>query len=296
MAAGRRHTPRPFLKWAGGKAALAPLILRAIPEDAHAYHEPFVGGGAVFFALRSQRHHLPARLGDANPELIECYRVVRDQPEELLAALAYHEQLYLGQDEDGRAAYYYEQRAEEPASPVERAARFIFLNRTGYNGLYRVNSRGRFNVPHGRYRRPRIADRPRIAMASAELAGVELRTDDFGAACAAAERGDFVYLDPPYRPLSATARFTAYTAESFAVPDQERLAATFAELTERGVRAVLSNSDHPDIVSLYGDRGYHIARVPMARAINSKASARSPISELIVSNVPLGSAAGRRRT
>lgn len=290
MSRGSPHGPGPFLKWAGGKAALAPLILQAIPADIGTYHEPFVGGGAVFFALRNVRPRGEATLADANADLIQCYATVRDSPEELLAALMEHEAEYLPKDADGRAAYYYEQRARDPEEPLARAARLIFLNRTGYNGLYRVNSRGRFNVPHGRYRQPRIADRDRIMSASRKLSGVELQAADFKSACARARRGDFVYLDPPYRPLSTTAHFTAYTAESFSLSDQARLAATFADLTARGVRAVLSNSDHPDITDLYRGRGYHIKRVPMARSINSRPDRRSPISELLISNVPLGTA------
>ncbi len=274
----------PFLKWAGGKGRLAGRVVADGSRAFGRYHEPFLGGGAVFFAFASEGRTCSARLTDSNHGLIECYRAVRDEPSALLGALGEIEERYLAGTEDERKAFYYERRAASPETAVERAARFIFLNRTCYNGLYRENRSGAFNVPHGRYKRPRICDTAGIAAASAALQGVELAVEDFTEACAAAAPGDFVYLDPPYHPLTATARFTSYTAASFGEPEQRRLAAVFDALTARGVRAMLSNSDHAFIRGLYEGRGYRLSVVSMSRAINSKGALRSPVPELLIDN------------
>lgn len=280
-----RRMAQPFLKWAGGKAKLAPAVLERAPRWFRRYHEPFLGGGAIFFALAEARPLTAPRLNDANHDLIACYEVVRDEPEALLDRLETLAGEYLSQPQEERATVYYRIRATEPANPLDRAARLIFLNRTCYNGLFRVNSKGRFNVPHGRYRNPRIADRPRILAASAALRDAELACEDFEAACDAAEPGDFVYLDPPYVPLSATARFTAYTAGDFGHADQQRLRDAFDRLTERGVAALLSNSKHEAVERLYADRGYTFKTVPMSRAINSVGRRRAPVPELLIGNL-----------
>jgi len=277
-------TAAPFLKWAGGKAKLAPLVVERAPAGFRRYHEPFLGGGAVFFALASAKGPFPAVLNDANACLVECFAAVRDEVEAIVAALKELAGAYLPLDEAARAAFYYARRAQSSDDPVERAARLIFLNRTCYNGLYRVNANGGFNVPHGRYRNPRILDAARLRAASASLAGAELTCDDFEVACVRATAGDFVYLDPPYQPLSATARFTSYTSADFGPADQARLADAFEAMTRRGVAAMLSNSDHPNIRQLYDGRGYTFETVPMSRAINSVGSKRAPIPELLVDN------------
>ncbi|MEX0781723.1 MAG: Dam family site-specific DNA-(adenine-N6)-methyltransferase [Dehalococcoidia bacterium] len=285
----RPPSPPTFLKWAGGKAKLAPAILERAPAQFGAYHEPFAGAASVFFAFHAAgRITRPGkgRLTDANPDLIECFTVVRDCVDDLLGALDPLEAAYLPAGHDARASLYYETRADAPCDPVRRAARLIFLNRTCYNGLYRVNRRGQFNVPHGRYARPRICDEPTLRAASGALQGVELHAGDFAGACALAEPGDFVYLDPPYHPLSRTAHFTAYTRDPFAHDEQLRLRDTFDALTARGVHAILSNSDHPAIRALYANRELTLETVPMSRAINSKPTARAPIEELLVSNMP----------
>ena len=281
-----RYNPlvaKPFLKWAGGKARLAPLVAARAPTFRR-YHEPFLGGGAVFFALRGERA-FPATLADGNAELIEAYTAVRDGVDALIARLRPLAEAYAARDRQERAALYYEVRQRVPDDALGRAARLIFLNKTCYNGLYRVNREGRFNVPHGRYREPRILDEATLRDASCALQGADLRAVDFAEALAAAEPGDFVYLDPPYQPLSATASFTAYTSADFGPDDQRRLADAFAGLTERGAAAVLSNSDHPEIRALYEGRGYALETVPMGRAINSNGARRASIEELLVSNL-----------
>ena len=274
---------RPFLKWAGGKAKLAPTVLHRAPERFNRYHEPFLGAGAVFFALRA-RLDVPATLTDVNPALIETFEVVRDDPDGLCLALAPLANRYLPAAHADRAVQYYEVRASVPATARERAARVIFLNRTCFNGLYRENRSGGFNVPHGRYLRPGILDAGLLTACSEALRDAELRCGDFDEACARAGEGDFVYLDPPYHPLSATASFTSYTGGSFGFPEQLRLRDAFDALSGRGVAAILSNSDHPAIRDLYEGRGYQLDTVSMSRAINSVGSKRAPIAELLISN------------
>jgi DNA adenine methylase len=274
----------PFLKWAGGKAKLAPLVVAQAPAKFRRYHEPFLGAGAVFFALTDARLLKNAALADANRDLIACFTAVRDEPARLIAALDRLDTSYRCLDVEGRRAFYYEQRGSEPEAPIDRAARFIFLNRTCYNGLYRVNRSGRFNVPHGRYANPRIVDLDGLRAASAALASATLQTIDFEEACNAARAGDFVYLDPPYQPLSPTARFTSYTPGAFTPVDQERLRDAFEALTRRGAAALLSNSAHGAIETLYAGRGFTFAEVPMSRSINSNAAHRAPIAEYLISN------------
>lgn len=278
---------KPFLKWAGGKAKLAPLIAERIGRESiqiDRYHEPFLGGGAVFFALHEAGLIRHASLADSNADLIATYQTVRDDVEGVITALGALSDGYLALESSQRGLYYYEVRNQRHLRrPDRKAARLLFLNKTCYNGLYRVNSKGHFNVPHGRYVRPTILDAERLREASAALSGAELHAEDFAAACARARPGDFVYLDPPYQPLSATSQFTKYTGADFDFADQERLRDAFDDLTSRGVRALLSNSSHPDIHDLY--RNYDQDLVPMGRAINSNGRGRAAIDELLVSNL-----------
>ncbi|WP_437639552.1 DNA adenine methylase [Sorangium sp. So ce854] len=271
--------PRPFLKWAGGKGQLLRQFQPLLPASFRRYFEPFVGGAALFFCLQPKR----AALTDVNAELIDCYRAVRDRVEEVIAALGSHEY-----DE----AHYYSVRDLDPKalSLPERAARTIFLNRTGFNGLYRVNSAGRFNVPFGRYVNPSICNPPQLRACSAALQGVELEVRDFERVLDHAGEGDFVYLDPPYSPVSSTANFTSYSAGGFSFRDQERLAALFAALDERGVKVMLSNSDVPEIPPLY--KRFKIDRVAALRSINAKSDARGRVGEIVIRNY--GTRRGRR--
>lgn len=281
---------KPFLKWAGGKARLAPLVAERAPERIGRYHEPFLGGGAVFFALREAGRFADAALADGNAELIAAYEAVRDDVEGVIAALEPLAARYLETEPLRRAFVYSDVRDQRPRLPARKAARLLFLNKTCFNGLYRVNRKGRFNVPHGRYDQPAILDAERLRDAARALAGAELRAEDFEAACARAEPGDFVYLDPPYQPLSATSAFTQYTSADFGFADQRRLRDAFDALTERGVPALLSNSAHPDVEALY--RGYGIERVPMGRSINSNGAGRKSIDELLIGNLERVARAG----
>ncbi|RYZ01958.1 MAG: DNA adenine methylase [Myxococcales bacterium] len=264
---------RPILKWAGGKRSLAERILKELPAQIETYYEPFVGGAAVFLALAEQKRFKRAVITDKNRELINLYTVVRDDLGKLLKKL---EALQERTSEDE----YYEIRAEKGGTKIERAARLIYLNKTGYNGLYRVNSKGGFNVPYGRYKRPRIYDPERLALAAQYLTDVSIEVADFEDACSKAQRGDAVYLDPPYLPLSKTSSFSAYHSEAFGLPEHQRLAKVFDKLLKRGVAAVLSNSATPETRDLY--RKFKCSDVAVRRPINSVASRRGAVSELLV--------------
>jgi DNA adenine methylase len=279
-----RDTPRPFLKWAGGKQQLVPALLEGVPSTFGRYFEPFVGGGALFFALAGRGTLAGAVLADANADLMATYEVVRDDLSGLARRLRALERRYLALDADRRAAHFYRVRVTPPRDRLGAAARFIFLNKTCFNGLYRVNRSGQFNVPHGRYVAPRILDLEVLRAASSALAGVELRCADFEAACADAAAGDFVYFDPPFHPLSSTSSFTQYTSADFGWADQERLRVCIDGLTSRGVHVLLSDSPHPLVTYLYESAGYELRRVPARRAINSKGDGRGPIEELLVTN------------
>lgn len=272
-----------FLKWAGGKARLAQSIAERAPDTFSRYHEPFLGGGAVFFALQEAGKISTAMLTDGNKELVDAYLAVQGELGKLTRHLSVHAREY-ARAGTSRADYYYKVRDKHrPTSLAGRAARLIFLNKTCFNGLYRVNGQGKFNVPHGRHHNPRILDRPGLREASRALACAEIESIDFEVACARAQRGDFVYLDPPYQPLSDTSLFTSYTKDGFSAAEQRRLRDVFTDLTDRRVPALLSNSDHPDIRALY--EGYTIEEVSMGRNINSKVTERTPINELLISNL-----------
>jgi DNA adenine methylase len=263
--------PRPFLKWAGGKGQLLEQYAPLFPRRYQRYHEPFLGGGAVFFRLRPTR----ATLADGNAELIDCYCAIRGDLRGVLEALRPH--VY---DKE----HFYAVRALDPAGlPLaERAARTIFLNRTCFNGLYRVNSKGRFNVPFGRYDNPTIADVPNLRACAVALRRVRLECAPFASVLERARRGDFVYFDPPYHPVSKTACFTAYGAGGFGAEDQRELARVYAELDRRGVLVMLSNSGAPLVRELYD--GFRLVEVRASRAINSKAAKRGAVRELVVLN------------
>ncbi len=277
---GASEMARPFLKWAGGKTALLPQLLDAAPGQIDTYYEPFLGGGALFFALQAEGRFERAVLSDSNKELINAYRQVRDNVDGLIRALQVHQRKYRAAED--RAEYYYKIRAKRLTCSLGGAANLIFMNKTGYNGLYRVNSKGRFNVPHGRYENPTICDEASLLAASEALQGVKLVFGDFSSAPRRADVGDFVYFDPPYVPLSDTSNFTSYTAGAFSGPEQKRLALTAAGLVRRGVNVALSNSGHPDIVALYSAADFELTSVDAPRLINSDSAARGSISEHLI--------------
>lgn len=269
----------PVLKWAGGKRQLLPDILRLFPVDykKRVYHEPFVGGGAVFFKIRPRA----GSINDINSRLMNFYRVVRDQPEQLIKRASIYPY-----DE---AAYYTLRNRfnQRDLSALDAAALLLYLNKTAYNGLYRVNSQGEFNVPFGRYKNPTIVSKQRIRSASKILKNVELFDKDFSYVLDYARKGDLCYFDPPYQPISETANFTSYAAEGFALPEQERLRDVCVELDEAGVLFVLSNSYAQPVQQLYREKEtFRVETVQAKRAISSKAKTRGPINEILVTNIP----------
>ncbi len=265
--------PRPFLKWAGGKGKLVPEILARFPQRFGRYHEPFIGGGAVFFALEPAM----AIISDVNAELIATYRAVRDNVETVIRELS-----ALSVDEE----HYYQMRAADPRglSPVGQAVRTLFLNRTCFNGLYRVNSRGQFNVPFGRYANPRLCNPENLRLAARALCGVAIEVESVFDIGRRVRRGDLVYFDPPYDPVSPTASFTTYARDGFGRDEQVRLRDLFSDLAGQGVHVVLSNSDTPFIRELYRD--FRVDTVHARRAINSRADRRGPVTEVLVSARP----------
>lgn len=271
---------QPFLKWAGGKRQLLPTLHEYMPAHYDTYHEPFLGAAAVLFELQPRT----AVINDANEELINCYQVIKEQPEELIADACAH---------PINKEYFYSLRSKDrdpdfrALSAVERASRIIFLNKTCYNGLFRVNSRGHFNVPFGKYIDPTVVDSQVIRAVSRYLndADVEILNNDFASALSRAAEGDFVYLDPPYDPLSDTSSFTGYNLHSFGREEQRRLKAVCDALDMRGCNVLLSNSDTSFIRGLYSDEDrYTIVEVSANRSINSVGGGRGKINELLIFN------------
>ena len=285
-----RAEARPFVKWAGGKTQIVGDLLALAPERIDTYYEPFVGGGALFFRLAADPDRRPRRavLNDLNAELIATFRAVRDDVDALIERLDDLQRGYVDLDDPGREERYYEMREEYRglvsggAEDLDLATLLVFLNKTCFNGLYRVNMSGEFNVPYGRYVRPRICDAEGLRAASDALANAELRSVDFEEACAGAGPDDFVYFDPPFYPLSPTSSFTAYTGSDFDHDDQLRLKWRVDELREAGTPVLLSNSPHQWVLGLYEGSRYEIERIPARRMINSRGTGRGPIDELAV--------------
>ena len=264
----------PIVKWAGGKGRLLSQYESYLPTSFKRYFEPFAGGAALFFWLRTQRGNgFSATLNDSNQELINCYQVVQQQPAALLTRL--QELAHLHNSE-----FYYQVRSQQPTESLERAARLIYLNKTCYNGLYRVNASGGFNVPVGRYANPAIVQEDKIWAAHEALKNTVLSNKSFDEVALAARRGDFVYFDPPYQPLTATSNFTSYTKEQFGMEQHCHLAEVFKQLVKRGCFVLLSNSSSDLVRNLYRD--FQQVEVQAPRFINSKAGGRSSISELLI--------------
>jgi DNA adenine methylase len=267
---------KPFLKWVGGKRQLLPEITRHAPAVFRRYHEPFVGGGAVFFHLRRRGYTCPAFLTDSNERLIRAYRAVKHEVEAVIDLLRDHQNKH-----DKPYFHAMRDRAIDSASDTEVAAWLIYLNRTAFNGLYRVNSSNIFNVPIGRYANPTICDEDTLRACARALGGAKIENAGFESVLDRAQEGDFVYFDPPYQPLTATANFTDYTSKGFGDKDQERLHAVALELKNRGVTVVLSNSSSPFIRKLYRN-GFKLHNVGARRAVNSDPTKRGLVQELIL--------------
>ncbi|MES2615026.1 MAG: DNA adenine methylase [Bdellovibrionota bacterium] len=262
---------KPILKWAGGKSGVLPKLLETFPTTFKRYLEPFIGGGAVFFALNK---NVPTIINDVNIELCNLYEVIRSQPHELMVILSNMANKYSEE-------YYYELRSKNFSCPVEKAARTVFLNKTGFNGLYRQNSKGGFNVPFGkRVKCPALYDSKNLLSVSNRLKSATISNLDFEKIIDEAGPGDFVYCDPPYEPLSVTSCFNAYHGGGFSQNDQRRLRDACVRAAQRGAFVAVSNSTADYILNIYQD--WDIRRIRAKRSINSKGDSRGEIEEVVV--------------
>lgn len=287
MSKGNNRNPylRPFLKWAGGKRQLLPELRKYIPpkNQFNTYIEPFLGAGAVLFDLKPKK----AIVNDSNSELINCYKVIRDDLTELIQHLNSHIENMKGNEQE----YYYSVRewdrhpeVYDARTPVEKAARIIFLNKTCYNGLFRVNSQGQFNVPFGRYKKPNIFDEGVLFNVSTFLneKDIVFMNEDFEKCELEASKKDFIYLDPPYDPISSSASFTGYDINGFDKKEQKRLKKMVDRLDKKGCKILLSNSYTPFIKDLY--TGYDLVKISASRSVNSNATKRGKIDEILIKN------------
>lgn len=290
---------KPFVKWVGGKSQLVEQIEKMLPSDGEKvltkYAEPMVGGGALFFSILSKYDFEELYISDINAELINAYQAVKNDVDILIAKLNEMQMLFLPMDENGRKYFYYTVRekfnstalTEETAT--EKAAQFIFLNKTCFNGLYRVNRKGQFNVPMGAYKNPTICDEENLRNIHEALQNVTIVCGDYSLSKSFIDKDTFVYLDPPYRPISETSAFTAYNTDAFDDNEQIRLAKFIDEINLSGAKIVLSNSDPKNVNeedNFFDDlyKNYKINRVEASRAINSKGDKRGKINELLICN------------
>jgi len=266
-----------FVKWAGGKKQLIDQFRQYFPKEINRYFEPFVGGGAIAFYII--KHYKPKEvyLSDSNEELINAYKVIKNSVEELINRLKEFKKMHSKE-------FYYKVRAENPKdlSNLQRAVRFIYLNKTCFNGLYRVNSKGEFNVPIGSYKNPAIVNEKELREISILLQKAKIKVGQFYEIDNRIEKDDFVYFDPPYYPLSKTSSFTTYTKEDFLDKEQKNLSDLFKKLDGKGAKVMLSNSDSEFIKKLYV--GYKINIVKASRMINCNAKGRGKINELVITN------------
>jgi DNA adenine methylase len=282
--------PQPFLRWAGGKRKLAGFIANSFPtkldySSAH-YYEPFLGGGALAFYIgqKESPFYIPGsriHLSDTNPDLISAYQVLRDEPLTLMKHLT-----KLGRQTDREA--FEKVRASRPKSKLEIAARFIYLNKTCFNGLWRVNSKGEFNVPWGKLQNPRIFDESILIANSIRLRGAKIAKRDFLSQLEPARKGDLVYLDPPYIPLSSSSSFSKYSKLDFDISNHEELATCIKSLTKRGVFVVLSNSDTSDTRRIFGE-SMNLYQISVGRSISAKSESRKRVNEIIATNYEVDS-------
>lgn len=268
----------PVLKWAGGKRSLITKILKLFPANykERTYHEPFIGGGAIFFNIKPKS----GSINDIAPHLMNFYKIVRDKPNELITEACQYKR--------DKETYYKLLKVfnQSSISDVKRAALLLYLNKTAFNGLYRVNSKGEFNVPFGSYKNPTVVPKSRILSASKILKNIEIYNEDFSYIKDIVNEGDLCYLDPPYQPISNTANFTSYSKEGFDLDEQKRLRDLCVTLDEKGVLFVLSNSHAQSVRELYNkNERFRIKNVQAKRVISSKASTRGSINEILVTNI-----------
>lgn len=275
---------KPFLKWVGGKTQLLNQYEKFIPKKFNHYFEPMVGGGALFFHLINKNHNLQATIIDKNKELINAYNIIKTDVTKLINKLKKFDKSYKANSKD----FYYSIREWDRSNgflkktKIERAARTIFLNKTCFNGLYRVNKKEQFNTPIGRYKNPTICNQKNLLKVNKILSKTTILNKDFKIVLKLAKPDDFVYFDPPYYPLNSTSNFTCYNGDGFVQKEQKRLFETFKKLDKMGCKVMLSNSNTDFIRELYSD--YNIKKVSAKRFINSKANKRGEIFELLIMN------------
>lgn len=274
--------PKPFVKWAGGKRQLIPILNENLPKTFGTYFEPFLGGGALLFHMLIERNGQKCSISDLNSDLVLSYTTIRDRAESLINSLKNHEKNY---QKDSKS-YYYSIRESNPRSQIEKTSRLIFLNRTCFNGLYRVNSKGKFNVPLGKYTNPNIVNEDNLRSVSNILQSsrVDIKCRDFEAILSDAKKDDLVYFDPPYQPVSDTANFTGYTNKDFTYDDLARLAELCMKLNSKGCRVLLSNSNSKEVTDMFSTKPWKINKIKANRSINSNSKKRTGHFELLIKN------------
>ena len=274
--------PKPFVKWAGGKRQLLTELEKNFPKKFGTYFEPFLGGGAVLFDLLAKKPNLKCSVSDLNSDLVLAYVTIRDKLGRLIESLENHSKNY-HKDSTG---YYYEVRKQEPKSQIEKVSRLLFLNKTCFNGLYRVNSKGKFNVPLGRYTNPNIVNRENLTAVSKFLQSdkIKISCRDFESILKDAKKGDFVYFDPPYQPVSDTANFTSYTHRDFTEDDLQRLADLANQLNSKGSHVLLSNSNTKIVKKIFSSKKWKVKEIAVNRAINSNSQKRTGHKEVLIKN------------
>ena len=275
-------TPKPFVKWAGGKRQLIPILNENLPKSFGTYFEPFLGGGALLFHMLTERNGQKCSISDLNSDLVLAYTTIRDRVDDLITSLKNHEKNY----QKDSQSYYYSVRENNPRSQIEKTSRLLFLNRTCFNGLYRVNRKGKFNVPLGKYTNPNIVNEENLRSVSDVLQAsrVSIECRDFEAVLRTAKKGDLVYFDPPYQPVSETANFTSYTNKNFSYDDLNRLVDLCINLDEKGCNVLLSNSDSKEVSDLFSKKPWHVDRIHANRSINSNSKKRTGHFELLIKN------------
>ncbi|MCV0431064.1 DNA adenine methylase [Nitrosopumilus sp.] len=274
--------PKPFVKWAGGKRQLIPILNENLPKTFGTYFEPFLGGGALLFHMLTERQDQKCSISDLNSDLVLSYTTIRDRVESLISSLKNHEKNY---QKDSKS-YYYSIRESNPRSQIEKTSRLLFLNRTCFNGLYRVNSKGKFNVPLGKYSNPNIVNEDNLRSVSHILQSskVSIKCRDFEAVLRDAKKGDLVYFDPPYQPVSDTANFTSYTNKDFTYDDLSRLAELCIDLNSKGCKVLLSNSNSKEVAEMFSSKPWKVNKIRANRSINSNSKKRTGHFELLIRN------------
>ncbi len=274
--------PKPFLKWAGGKRQLMSELQKHFPTKISKYHEPFLGGGAVLFDILQYFPQAKSYVSDLNAELILAYVTIRDNVENLIESLKDHEKNYL---QDSKT-YYYSVRQNSPTSSIGKVSRLLFLNKTCFNGLYRVNSKGKFNVPLGSYAKPNIVNEENLRSVSTlfNSRNIKFTCRDFASILDDVKKDDFVYFDPPYQPISSTANFTSYTNKDFTTNDLKRLVDLSESLDAKGCNVLLSNSFSSHVMDQFSSSIWSKIKISANRAINSNSTKRTGHFELLIKN------------